>query len=73
MDYLAIVKERAEGKDLSVLGGSVNLLLTIQLFLSMVLKVKLHQTTAKLPVLSQLTLKPCKQLWMDLQVHKLLL
>ena len=23
MDYLAIVKERAEGKDLSVLGGSV--------------------------------------------------
>ena len=73
MDLVAIVKERAEGKDLSVLGGSVKFVVDENVVVLMGTVVKFHQMIQKLHVLFQLMLILCNQLWTDHQVRKLLL
>ena len=70
MDYLAIVKERAEGKDLSVLGGSVKFVADDTIVFIDGVNGEISSDETKQLVQLQQILKLCKQLWMDLQVHK---
>ena len=73
MDLVAIVKERAEGKDLSVLGGSVKFVVDENVVLIDGNSGEITSDDNEARAQFQQMQTQCNQLWMVLQVHKLLL